>query len=401
MLTRPLLVLGAVWIGALVALRLFIVPPEECGDVNATILREDARLAAQWIVNNQNPDGSYTYEYDRDAAQTSADYNIVRHAGVTMSLYQAAGKLQERAFLEAADRSLDWMLDRLRTHEDGWVALADTPRAQIGSSALMLVALADRRLLTNDTQHDDVMKGLGDFLVAMQRDDGGFYIAYQFDQGAPDTVGTSRYYPGEALFGIALLENAFPAEPWDVSAVRAADFIALERDDVEDVRFPPLNDHWASYGFAEMAGWGLNDDHTDYARRLYGRFSLLMAVEAQREAGGLSALTRGPERRAAALGTWVEGLAALWRVSQKDERLADLAEDIKSEAVCGAGILDRRQVHPDEVEPSDGDPALLVGAWFTNGSTRMDDQQHAISGLLYTADALDGRVERAPEPLPP
>lgn len=396
MLTRPLVLLGVVWVGALVALRLFIVPPEECGNVDAAILREDARLAARWIVDNQNPDGSYTYEYDRDAAEYSGDYNIVRHAGVTMSLYQAAGKLDEPAFLAAADRALAWMLDRLQAHDDGWVALADGPRAQLGSSALMLVALADRRLLTGDDQYDDVMKGLGEFLVAMQREDGGFYIAYQFDRGAPDTTGTSRYYPGEALFGIALLENAFPEEPWESAAARAADFIALRRDDVEDVSFPPLNDHWAAYGFAEMAGWGLDDDHTDYARRLYGRFSLLMAVEAQTESGGLAGLTRGPERRAASLGTWVEGLAALWRVSQTDDRLADLAGEIKREAVCGSGILDRRQVQPDEVEGDNGDPSVLVGAWFAGGSTRMDDQQHAISGLLYTADAIDGREARAP-----
>jgi hypothetical protein len=145
-----------------------------------------------------------------------------------------------------------------------------------------------------------------------------------------------------------------------------------------------------------MAGWGLNDDHTDYARELYGRFSLLMAVEAQRESGGLAELTRGPERRAAALGTWVEGLAALWRVSQTDNRVDDLADEIKGEAVCGAGILDRRLVHEDEVDPDDGDPTALVGAWFSGGTTRMDDQQHAISGLLYTADAIEGREERAP-----
>jgi hypothetical protein len=27
----------------------------------------------------------------------------------------------------------------------------------------------------------------------------------------------------------------------------------------------------------------------------------------------------------------------------------------------------------------------------------MDDQQHAFSGLLYTLDALEGRVRRTPE----
>ncbi len=41
----------------------------------------------------------------------------------------------------------------------------------------------------------------------------------------------------------------------------------------------------------------------------------------------------------------------------------------------------------------------MRGAWFIDGETRMDDQQHAFSGLLYAADALSGRARR--EPLPP
>jgi hypothetical protein len=30
----------------------------------------------------------------------------------------------------------------------------------------------------------------------------------------------------------------------------------------------------------------------------------------------------------------------------------------------------------------------------------MDDQQHALSGLLYAADALDGRARREPDARP-
>jgi hypothetical protein len=42
-------------------------------------------------------------------------------------------------------------------------------------------------------------------------------------------------------------------------------------------------------------------------------------------------------------------------------------------------------------------PEMARGGWFRAGETRMDDQQHAFSGLLYTLDALEGRVQRTPE----
>ncbi len=96
-----------------------------------------------------------------------------------MALYQAAGRYGDAEALAVADRATAWMLDNL-VEADGWVALAAPAgaRAQLGSSALMAVALAERRLATGDDRYDDVMRGLGRFMVAMQRDDGGFHVAW-------------------------------------------------------------------------------------------------------------------------------------------------------------------------------------------------------------------------------
>jgi hypothetical protein len=135
---------------------------------------------------------------------------------------------------------------------------------------------------------------------------------------------------------------------------------------------PPLNDHWAAYGFAELAGLGrrLDDDVAAYARQLYGRFALLIRTEARRDEALLGSV-HGPPRRSAAVGTWVEGQAALGRLARVDDRVADLQGRIDDSAACGAGVLVDRQA--------------ADGAWYASGATRMDDQQHAISGLLAVA----------------
>ena len=39
----------------------------------------------------------------------------------------------------------------------------------------------------------------------------------------------------------------------------------------------------------------------------------------------------------------------------------------------------------------------MRGAWLSSGLTRMDDQQHALSGLLYASDAIEGRTNRSPD----
>ena len=55
----------------------------------------------------------------------------------------------------------------------------------------------------------------------------------------------------------------------------------------------------------------------------------------------------------------------------------------------GAGMLAARQYTTGEAQEFE-DPLHVEGAWFTEGITRMDDQQHALSGLLYSAPIIQG-----------
>ncbi|MCY3656361.1 MAG: hypothetical protein OXG95_07085 [Chloroflexi bacterium] len=390
------------WAVLLLVLRLTVVPAESRDVLTPEELRASSTAAREWIERNLQPDGRYTYVYDVELDAFPVDYNEVRHAGVTMSLFQSAGRDGDIEAFRAGDVAVEWMLDRLYRH-DGWAALT-TPhgdRCKVGASGLMLIALAERRLATGDTRHDEVMRELGRFLARMQRPDGGFYLAWLIARSEPDYVGTSRYYPGEATWGLALLHEALPGEGWDEYARAGSIFLTTLRDEVEDVRFRPLPDHWAAYSMAEMVEWGLSDEEIEYARRLAGRFGFLIRAESQREHGlfgGPGSLIR-VHVRAAAFGTWIEAMGALWRIAAADPRMADLKPVIEERLAVGASLLAHRQTDDAEALGYPR-PEFVAGAWITRGETRMDDQQHALSGLLFAADALEGRTLRSPaEPL--
>jgi hypothetical protein len=181
------------------------------------------------------------------------------------------------------------------------------------------------------------------------------------------------------------MHNLFPGEGWDAPAREVLDYLATERDAVEDLTPAPWPDQWAAYTLAELAPSGLDDHHVAYARSLAERFGLLLRTESQKETWPVAFVD--PRARGAGLGVWAEGIGALGDAAAADERLDDLGAAIDDRLTCGASILVERQEDAAEAArwPS---PALVEGAWFREDVTRMDDQQHVLSGLLAAAGEL-------------
>ena len=380
--------LGLWAIGAIV-LRVAAVPPERCPAVSTTGALTGARAAAAWMERAQRADGSYLYEYNIEEDREVPGYNAVRHAGVTMALYLlAAGG--EPSTIAAGDRGLAWMERNLIRHGD-WAALQAPADGSIelGASALLLAGLAQRRQATSDTSRDGLMREVGRFVLTMQNPDGSFLLRWLPETGAPDPTERSKYATGEAFWALTLLRRAFPAEEWERPARAAADYLSLYRDSVEHQKFPPWADQWAAYGLAEMASWPLNDGNIAYARSLAQRFGFLVRVESRRTDSWLSKEVRGRRARAAGMGTWSEALDSLWRLASADERMADMRQKLAERAICAAGMLHDRQFTQAKAATF-ASPAIAEGAWFTNGATRMDDQQHALAGLLRSAAIING-----------
>jgi small neutral amino acid transporter SnatA (MarC family) len=390
---RRRLMLTATTLGVVAVLTFGVAaPPEHCPRPTAESLHAAADDAVQWFVRNQRPDGRWLYEYDAARQVAPDDYNLVRHAGGIMGLYQAATAEIDGA-LDSADRGLAWARSSLVEH-DGWTALASGGRAPVGGSALLAAGLVERRLLTGDDANDDLLNGLGRYMVSMTLDDGA--VIAQFDTATmePDVESRSKYYTGEAYWALARLHLAFPDEGYGEVADRIGNYLATRRDDVED-HWPPIPDHWVAYGLAETVTFPerdarrpLTSAELDYTRRQSGLFGSQVRWVSQ-QAGPWGSLVRGTRvPRGGGYGVVGEALTGLWRVAEADERLAGSRQPLADRASCIAGLA-------VEVQGRDGpaDP-LTDGAWFIDDVTRMDDQQHAVSALLRTVAIVEAPTSR-------
>ena len=301
-----------------------------------------------------------------------------------MSLYQLA-RAGHPEVLDSADAALALMLDSLVPAGDGMAFVENDRSARLGASALMAAALAQRRDATGDDTYDDELRALGRFLVGQITTGGQMLNTFDLQAAAPVAGETSRYSTGEAAWALAQLHNLLPDEGWDAHVRTVLDYLATARDEVEGLAFPPWADQWAAYTLSEMPPDDLDEHHVTYARTLAQRFGMLVRAESQK--GGWPTPFIDTRARGAGLGVWVEGVGALALVADRDERLADVRSALDARVACGAGLLAERQ--PDRrAAAAWASPDLVEGAWFRYDVTRMDDQQHALSGLLVAAGEL-------------
>lgn len=379
------------------AFRGVVAMPERCGDVSVERLRASVSEAVGWFDRNERADGRWLYRYDRREDRDLGGYNTVRHAGVTMSLYQAAEAGFDDA-LAVADRGAEYALGHLVRH-DGWAAFhPDEGWATTGATGLLVAGLVHRRAATGgDDRYDAELEAMGRFLVS-QTEPSGAVLAYWDPQRRTAVPGRySIFYTGEAYWALALLHTEFPDAGWDEPARRVGRYLATERDEAEDV-FPRIFDHWAAYGLAVTASWPdaasaerpLTGEEVGYARRQAGLGGMQVRWESQRTDGWPNRWLRGRRAPGAGLGTIGESLTSLWLAAGEDERLADLREPLGERAVCAASMLAGRQVGAAEAEGT-SDPRRTRGAWFASGVTQMDDQQHALSAVLRALPIAEAR----------
>jgi small neutral amino acid transporter SnatA (MarC family) len=368
-----------------------IAPPESCPSVTADELRRSAQATVDWFVRNQEKDGSWVYVYNADENSTPSEYNEVRHAGVTMGLYQAAAAGLPGA-LRSADRGTAWALDRL-TSRHGWAAIAGEDRVTTGATALLVAGLDIRREATGDTRYDGELAQLGRFLLAQTEPSGAVLASYDPARAAPVAGEYSKYYTGEAYWALARLHRTFAGEGWGEAADRIGAYLATSRDEVED-HWPPIPDHWAAYGVSETVEFPergrppLTEHEVSYARRQAELFGVQARWLSQQH-GPWGRVVRGTHM---ARGGWYgvvgEALTGWWLAARNDPRLADLQEPIAERATCTAGLAVGEQSAAEDAAGA-ASPGRVEGAWFREGETRMDDQQHALAGLLRTIPIVE------------
>jgi hypothetical protein len=354
----------------------------------AQLAFERAHLGATWLARVVRPTGAFYYIYrPAKEAYDEVDYNAIRHAGTTYSLFQVYGAISNDEILSAAEKVAAFIRNAaVDTRPRPGKAFVHEGVMKLGGQALALVALLERRRVTGDTSYDPLIDGLAAFMVAMElkQEPGRFHQSYDPQTRTLRLTPDSDYYPGECLLALTRLAAQFPDSPYLEVAQRAATFLIRVRDDdIIQRGAVPREDHWLAMALSELYRL---DPNPDYATVAYLQAESMIRNQ-YTAADGVPARIGGSRSRNpinyTSTATKGEALVAAWSLAAyRDDQPA--AERFAHAARRNAQFQMRVQ-YTRESTALFRTPERLIGAWpmdIANTYVRIDFVQHNISQLI-------------------
>jgi len=213
------------------------VPPAP--PLTAQLLRERALDGGRFLVAHLAPNGRYIYEHDLPTgAQTdprSSSYSMPRHAGTTYFLAELYRITKEPWLREPIERAFAHLAELMGNGRcagklpDGTEIDCVMDRservAQLGSTALAVVALAEYQRATGDTRYLPVARKLAAWISWMQRPDGSFRHLYNPVTKEADDKTQLLYYSGEASLALARMHTITGDPAYARAAERGLDWL--------------------------------------------------------------------------------------------------------------------------------------------------------------------------------
>ena len=227
-------------------------------EVDARSVWRAARLAEGYIVSSQLKDGLFRYKLDPFTGRTTGkSLNLPRQAGTTLVLCElgSVGPITRRS----VGRSLRLMASRARkAGEEGELAFltrkSSMKEAPLGSTALPLIAFSVCRGRI-DGGHDELIGDLARGLLALQRPDGGFHPAWDYEANAPVLGPDPLFAEGQVVFALSELERIVAGTPGGIKGWPSAETLHAAVERAMDHYSGPYWDHALSQFFWVEENW--------------------------------------------------------------------------------------------------------------------------------------------------
>ena len=355
-------------------------------DIN---LDKSVLLSIEYLSKNTLPSGRFVYNsnVDPEIKYSNVRYNALRHAGTLYSMYLCEKYLHNNTLQEKRYQASEYFVKRYvkEVLPNKYAVVSDmkeekltSPQAKLGGSGLALIGLSN---LYPDGKIDlKILRGLGDFIIYMQKPDGSFYSKFLVDKVKKDEEFVSLYYPGEACLGLLYLNEVDPQKKWVKSAKKGLLYLAdLRKDKGSDVPF----DHWAMLATRKLFETPDNGLTVGEKMLLQKHAEQMADSMLYKQRTDLSDMYRGGFKenvRLCSIGTIMEGLVAIYYCTDD----VQLKGRVLTALDLGTKFLSRYQVKEGETRGGIPTSAYwkLPNAEDKTKVIRVDNVQHVLSAWI-------------------
>jgi hypothetical protein len=352
------------------------------------------------LVSMLKSDGQFVYRIDgRTGMETNPGYNIVRHSGSIYALAMYDQRYHDPAARDAIVRASRFLVrscvKSVGDATDELQAVVFTPEmseakprleAELGGTALGVVALLRAREVDPEAVDSEVLKKLGHFLCYLQDNDGRFYTKYLIEKKSRSRNNPSLYYPGEAILALTQLFENTQDSQFLQAAVLGMRHLANSRSG--SARVPA--DNWALIATAKLVSLGDRVDTSDKALFKEHAAQIANAEIARQIVNPAEESLYGCFNHAGLTtptATRLEGILATLAYWPKED--VEYRARLKASADAGISFLLHAQIK--EGPQKGAFPEVIEAAWdkprerpsrTLPSEIRIDYIQHALSALL-------------------
>lgn len=350
-------------------------------------------LSIHYIYRNILDDGRFQYRnhVNPEIEYENTTYNALRHAGVLYSLYMYEKYGLEKKYHEARVKASKYFIDRyIKKLKDDKYVVASIPEeegikiniAKTGAAGVALSALCN--LCQEDVINLDVLRGLGEYILFMQNDEGNIYAYYDLDHNVVNTVAEAIFYPAEAAVGLLYLYEIDPQEKWLNAAKKALNYIVKTRKKL-DLEIP--FDHWSVLAIEKLFKDKLTTPEEFNTYRAYAEQMAIPMLSQQITNPNNSYYGAFKDNvRPCSLGTIMEGMASIYFCTDSE----DLQKILFKSMSIGNLFLSKVQVKTGVQAGGLPNSANWVRPEVTPNASiiRIDNVQHVVTGWLKFQNIL-------------
>lgn len=350
-------------------------------------------LSMGYIGRNVLEDGRFTYRNNVNTEITYDNnvYNSLRHAGVLYSMYMYEEYGLETKYYDERVRASKYFVERyVEKLEDGKYCVISNPKeegvnikiAKSGASGLALCALSN---LAKSKEVDlEVLRGIGEFILSLQNEDGNIYAYYDLEKKEINKEAEAVFYPAEAAAGLLYLYEVDPQKKW-LDAVKKTLAYLMKTRKKMDLNIP--FDHWSVLIIEKLFKSNLAAPEEKNSMRAYAEQMAIPMLSNQITNSKNSYYGAFKDNiRPCSLGTIMEGMASIYFCTDSE----DLRKILLKSMSIGNLFLSKVQVKTGPHAGGLPNSANWVKPGVTPNASviRIDNVQHVATGWLKFQNIL-------------